>query len=154
MGYMEDRAATKSSDFELNLQVARSSLQAVRNEGGYPDLIDKHSKKAITMMNSASRNYQEKRNYIRMKVDAPVNITLIADGTSMAGVCRNLSGGGMLIELDATLAVGTKAEVTIASGHGHSPMLRARAEVSRVISQPDTEKQPCMLGLQIIEVLN
>jgi len=106
------------------------------------------------MMNSARHHYREKRNYIRMKIDAPVAITLVADGTSMHGICRDLSGGGMLIELDSTLPIGTTAEVTIASGYSHNPMLKARTEVTRVTSQPDNAKQTCMLGLQIIEVLN
>lgn len=106
------------------------------------------------MMNFASRNYQEKRNYIRMKIDAPVNIALATAEDSHDGVCRDLSGGGMLIELNTILPVGTVAEVTIASGHGHNPMLRAKAEVTRVLSQPESEAQPCLLGMQIVEVLN
>lgn len=106
------------------------------------------------MMNSASRNYQEKRDYIRMKVDAPVKIQLEADGTKYDGICRDLSGGGMMVELSTILPTGTLAEVTIASGHGHNPMLRAKAEVTRILSHPESEEQPCLLGLQIVEVLN
>lgn len=106
------------------------------------------------MFNSANRNYQEKRNYIRMRVEAPVDMKLESDGTELVGKCRDLSGGGMMIEIASTLPVGSEAEVTIASGHGHSPMLRAKAKVTRVISQPDVEAQPCLLGLEIIEVLN
>ncbi len=106
------------------------------------------------MMNSASRNYQEKRNYIRMKVDAPVNVSLTADGSSFDGICRDLSGGGLMIELYTVLPAGTIAEVTIASGHGHNPMLRAKAEVTRILSQPESEEQPCLLGMEIVEVLN
>ncbi len=106
------------------------------------------------MMESASRNYQEKRNYIRMKIDAPVNIGVVADGSTYKGVCRDLSGGGLLIELDTVLPAGTKVEVSIVSGHGHNPMLNAKAEVTRVISQPESETQPCLLGMQIVEVLN
>lgn len=106
------------------------------------------------MMNSVSRNYQEKRDYIRMKIEAPVNIQLEADGTIYDGVCRDLSGGGMMVELSTVLPAGTVAEVTIASSHGHNPMLRAKATVTRILSQPESESQPCLLGMQIIEVLN
>jgi len=106
------------------------------------------------MMNIADRNYQEKRNYIRMKIDAPVTVTIGADGSTLDGVCRDLSGGGMLIEVNTTLPIGTKTEVSISSGHTRNPMLRATAEVSRVLAQPEPQAQPCLLGLQIIEVLN
>lgn len=106
------------------------------------------------MFNSANRNYSEKRNYIRMKVDAPVDITLTTDGSEYHGICRDLSGGGMMIELQSILPVGTQAEVMICSGHGHNPILRAKAAVTRVISQPESDEQPCTLGLQIVEVLN
>ena len=106
------------------------------------------------MINPTSRNYQEKRNYIRMKVDAPAHITVYADGSTLEGFCRDLSGGGMLLEINAILPVGTVVEVTIASSHGHNPMLKARAEVARVIAQPETEEQPCLLGMHIVEVLN
>ncbi len=106
------------------------------------------------MLDSASRNYQEKRDYIRMKIEAPVNIGVVADGSTYQGVCRDLSGGGMLVEMDTVLPAGTAVEVTIASSHGHNPMLNAKAEVTRVISQPESETQPCLLGMQIVEVLN
>ncbi|MFL0808778.1 MAG: PilZ domain-containing protein [Agarilytica sp.] len=105
-------------------------------------------------MNSAMRDYQEKRNYIRMKIDAPVSVQLITNGSVENGVCRDLSGGGMMIEMNCVLPVGTVAEVTISSAHGHNPMLVAKAEVARVISQPESQAQPCLLGLNILEVLN
>ena len=106
------------------------------------------------MMNSAMRSYQEKRNYIRMKVDAPVDITVSTDGNTYSGICRDLSGGGMMIELSDILPVGTDVDVSISSGHGHNPILRATASVTRGIAQPDADESQCTLGLQILEVLN
>lgn len=106
------------------------------------------------MIEYASREYQEKRNYIRMKINAPAAITLVANGVSLTGLCSDLSGGGMLIEIDEVLPVGTETEITISSAHGHSPMLKARATVMRIISQPDANGQPCRLGMEIVEVLN
>lgn len=105
-------------------------------------------------MYSVRANYLEKRNYIRMKINAPANITLQTDGRTLNGKCRDLSGGGMLIELNTALPLGTKAEITIASNHGHNPILKALAEVNRVIDQPDTDSQPCTLGMHIVEMLN
>ena len=106
------------------------------------------------MLSISSRSYQEKRNYIRMKINAPVRLTLAADGRTLKGLCRDLSGGGLLVELNTVLPVGTRAEVMIASSHGHSPMLNAVAEVTRVNAKPEKDDTECILGLQIIEVLN
>ena len=105
-------------------------------------------------MYSANRNYQEKRNYIRMKVDTPVRIIVNSNNDVIEGICKDLSGGGMLLELDSTLPVGTTANVSIASGHGHAPMLKANAQVTRVIAQPDSKESLCLLGMEILEVLN
>jgi len=104
-------------------------------------------------MSSIHRDYQEKRNFIRMKVDTPVNVTLASKGQRYDGICRDLSGGGMLVELATALPVGTELEVSIESGHGHNPMLHAKAEVTRVVAQPGEEEAPCLLGLEIIAIL-
>lgn len=100
-----------------------------------------------------NREYQEKRNFIRMKVDTPATVTITSEGNQHSGTCRDLSGGGMLVELDAALPVGTTVEVSIASTHGHSPMLRAEAEVTRVVAQPGAEANPCLVGLEILRML-
>ena len=81
-------------------------------------------------METVTLNYHEKRNFIRMKVNSPVDVS--TDGDSLHGTCINLSGGGMLIALDKTLEPGGLIEVTISSNHGHNPMLRALAQVNRV----------------------
>lgn len=104
-------------------------------------------------MDSTNRDYQEKRNFIRMRVDTPVTISLKAGDNTHGGICRDLSGGGMLVELDTALPVGTTVEVNIASNHGHNPMLKAQAEVTRVVAQPGSEESPCLLGLEIRSML-
>ncbi len=105
-------------------------------------------------MNSANREFQEKRNFIRMKIDTPADVELLDGSTSSKGICRDLSGGGMLVELDSALPVGAEVRVRISSGHGHSPMLEALTEVTRVVAQPGSESSPCLLGLEIKNVLN
>ncbi|WP_185231839.1 PilZ domain-containing protein [Teredinibacter franksiae] len=104
-------------------------------------------------MTLANRDYLEKRNFIRMKVDTPIDILLTRDHESLQGICRDLSGGGLLVEVPTALPIGTSAEVSIQSSHGHSPMLHARVRVSRVEAQPDTTARPCLLGMEIEEVL-
>ena len=105
-------------------------------------------------MNSVHNSYQEKRNFIRMKVETPVNVVIASGSQTLKGICKDLSGGGMLIEINTALPVDTQVEVEIASEHGHSPILKAKARVSRVESQPNSSERPCIIGMEIIEVLN
>lgn len=104
-------------------------------------------------MNLASRDYQEKRSYIRMKVDTPVDIQL-EQGGNLHGICHNLSGGGMLISLSEPLPIGTTMEATLSSNHGHNPMLKAMVRVKRIQAKPNASSQPCKLALEILDVVD
>ncbi|ACR12703.1 PilZ domain-containing protein [Teredinibacter turnerae] len=104
-------------------------------------------------MSLANREYQEKRNFIRMRVDTPIQMVLEADGERFEGKCRDLSGGGLLVELATALPVGTRARISIQSSHGHSPMLEAIALVNRVETQLDTTEKPCLIGMEIEELI-
>ncbi len=101
-------------------------------------------------MSQARHDFSEKRNFIRMKIDTPAKVIAQSNDMTLEGVCRDLSGGGMLIEVDKTLPTGTELEITVASEHSHSPMLRAKARVSRIIGGPNDK---CTLGLEILEML-
>ena len=103
-------------------------------------------------MNLANRDYQEKRSFIRMKVETPVSVTT-REGASFNGMCHNLSGGGMLVSVPEALPLGKELEVAVTSYHGHNPMLKARTVVSRILAQPDTVAKPCFAGLEILEIL-
>lgn len=100
-------------------------------------------------MNLASRNYQEKRNFIRMKVDTPIAITLDQQ-THLQGTCHNLSGGGMLISLTEPLPMHQELEVTVRSSHGHNPMLRAMTRVRRL---SEGKGARFIAGLEIVSLL-
>lgn len=101
-------------------------------------------------MSLLDKAYSEKRDFIRMKISAPLTATLSAEHGVIEGNCRNLSGGGMLVETKENIALGTELEVEVSSAHGHSPTLRARARVARVIAGDDGNYE---LGLEIIEML-
>ncbi len=103
-------------------------------------------------MDLASRTYQEKRNFIRMKVETPVDISLDRE-RNMRGTCHNLSGGGMLISLPEPLPLGTQMEAVVSSNHGHHPMLKALVQVCRIHARPASETTPCRLGLEIVSLL-
>lgn len=104
-------------------------------------------------MNLANRAYREKRSFIRMQVNAPAKVecissTLTLEGDELSGTCRNMSGGGMLIEINKVLPVSSLLNVTVFSRHSHQPILQAKAEVVRVDSGPENN---CLLGLKILE---
>ncbi len=101
-------------------------------------------------MNLASRNYQEKRNFIRMRVDTPIDVKLDQHRT-LQGTCHNLSGGGMLISVSEPLPLGRDLEVTVSSNHGHNPMLRA---LTRVRRGPTAGTENFTVGLEIITLLD
>ncbi len=102
-------------------------------------------------MNLASRDYQEKRNFIRMKVETPVHINI--GDCALKGMCHNLSGGGLLISTEETIPLGAEIQIAVTSAHGHNPMLQARAKVSRVLSQPGAIESKCFVGLEILNII-
>lgn len=102
-------------------------------------------------MDPQNRKYDEKRDYIRMTIGSPLEATVVDKGTHLQGRCLDLSGGGMLLELDTELPKGTKVEVSVTSEHGHSPALYALAEVTRI--EPAINDKVAH-GMRIVEMLN
>jgi c-di-GMP-binding flagellar brake protein YcgR len=100
-------------------------------------------------MNLASRNYQEKRNFVRMKVETPISAKIDAD-TCFEGTCHNLSGGGMYVSMPQVLPSDQEIEVTLTSNHGHNPILKAITRVRR-IHHPEA---PFLAGLEIVRLID
>jgi hypothetical protein len=93
------------------------------------------------------RKYEEKRNFIRMKVDTMVSFQRADGKERYEGRCRNLSGAGMLLETDKKLQIGDRLKVTVPSeGPDFSP-LDASVEVVRVDAIPNLHK--FMIGVVI-----
>lgn len=78
----------------------------------------------------SGRNYDEKRNFIRMQVNIEAFIT-DHTGLTERGRCINLSGGGALLELDRNLPANQSVAVKIHSPYGHSPVLDIKGHVIR-----------------------
>ncbi len=93
--------------------------------------------------------YSEKRDFIRMKIGAPLNAKIAAESEIIEGLCLDLSGGGLQVETQHPLTIGTLVEVDVVSDHGHSPTLKANAKVVRA-TQSDTGSH--LLGLEIISI--
>jgi hypothetical protein len=100
-------------------------------------------------MELSTRQYQEKRNFIRMRLDCPALLHI--DDRALKGLCSNLSGGGMLLIVDERIEVGSECAVNISSHFGHGPMLKARTRVIRALGSSDNKYH---LGLAIIELLD
>jgi hypothetical protein len=82
-----------------------------------------------------SRSYEEKRNFIRMRINAQV-IIKNNTGLESEGYCHNLSGGGALVETSENLPINTSVELTLHSHYGHSPVFCSRGCVVRTQPSP------------------
>ena len=76
------------------------------------------------------RNYDEKRDHIRMKLDTPVQIKLDS-GSYIEGTCLDLSVNGMQIELDRAIDKGEYIEACIRSSMSDLPDLFSKATIVR-----------------------
>jgi c-di-GMP-binding flagellar brake protein YcgR len=98
-------------------------------------------------MSHSNHDYSEKRDYIRMRLEAPV--TLQHAEKEIPAMCLDLSSTGMQLEAECALKMGDKIKVHIASDHNQLQGLIAEAEVVR-ISNLDNGRQT--LGLAILSM--
>lgn len=102
-------------------------------------------------MSISDKDYSEKRDFIRMKVNTPAQIATQPDGEpDCDAICNDLSGGGMSLTLTEELPLNSEITVTVTSDHSHSPILKARCSVARVQAQDEGGYQ---VGLAIKEVV-
>ncbi|MBI6813035.1 PilZ domain-containing protein [Pseudomonas amygdali] len=98
-------------------------------------------------MSGNDRNYEEKRDYIRMRVEADVN--LIRAGQVIPAVCIDLSSSGMQVQAPRSFQVGDKLSVSIDSDHPALKGLEAETEVVWVNDEEGGEQK---LGLSIVSM--
>lgn len=101
-------------------------------------------------MSTMSRNYQEKRDYIRMQVSAPATLSL-PDGSRIPLICLDLSSSGAQLISPEPVMEGINAELMIDSAGGPSAPLAAKVIVRRVQQEDDAQFR---IGLQIVEFIN
>lgn len=97
---------------------------------------------------SLANAYEEKRNFIRMRVESP--LTLKIDGRTIECICVDLSGTGMCIETKETLAVGDEAYAFIPSYQNHFAPLNAKIRINRHMDENGSH----YYGAEIIELLS
>ncbi|WP_322981183.1 PilZ domain-containing protein [Pseudomonas sp. C11] len=98
-------------------------------------------------MSQNDRAYSEKRDFIRMRLEAPV--TLHHAGGETPAMCLDLSSTGMQVEAQVSLQMGDKVRVHIPSDHNELSGLDAEAEVVRVTDLDDGRQS---LGLAILSM--
>jgi len=92
------------------------------------------------------RDYAEKRDFIRMRVDA--NVSLIHAGQEIEGVCMDLSSSGMQVQAPRQFNVGDLLTVRIDSEHAALKGLEADTEVVWTKAAGDEQH----LGLRILKM--
>ena len=81
----------------------------------------------------AERNYVEKRDFIRMFIDARVEVIDVDNGLTHIGEAQTLSGRGLSFVAEFEPAMGARLNVTVASRQSRLPPLHAEFYVVRVI---------------------
>lgn len=82
----------------------------------------------------------EKRSFIRLKLDTMVSFTVAGKNERYQGRCKNISGAGLLFETEKKLSVGTKLIVIVPSDKAEFSNLSADVEVIRCTAMPDQHK--------------
>lgn len=96
--------------------------------------------------------YDDKRNFFRMMMNSPCELTITHHESSrtLPAVCKDISATGMSFELaENSVEVGAKVKVSIESTSSQIPSLVATAKVVRC--EPEGE-QSCTIGTEIIEM--
>jgi hypothetical protein len=102
-------------------------------------------------MIQVSRDYEEKRNYVRVKVSTPLLFTLNKNSERYEGLCRDLSGAGILIETTKKLKVGDHLHVTIPPTQSNQNPFSAITEVVRI--DPINDRHIYQAGTVIKKVI-
>lgn len=82
-------------------------------------------------MTLKKREFQEKRNFIRMNVNTKADLTL-EDGTQLKVTCEDLSSSGLKIIADESIPNDVSATIHIGSGGGETNDLKADIKIRRV----------------------
>ena len=94
-------------------------------------------------------SFDEKRDFIRMQMHTPARIET-EEGQLIEGLCKDLSGGGLLVELPEALPLDSGLNVEIISHNHQFPGLQAHCTVARIEAHSNGSYST---GLAIREIL-
>ncbi|UZE94711.1 PilZ domain-containing protein [Alkalimarinus alittae] len=101
------------------------------------------------MINSTIRDYSEKRDFIRMKVDTTIRLTFDDSEKTMTAVCKDLSGTGMLIETSDALAENSEFHTSLPSSNPAFPAFETKVKVIRCAESEDGR---FLIGTEILNM--
>jgi len=101
-------------------------------------------------MSMGSKNYTEKRDFMRMTIDTAITLTYSEPAQELEGLCKDLSGTGISIEVDNAIPIGTECKVTIHDGYTNFSKFQAVVVVKRINS---IENERYLLGASISEMI-
>ncbi len=90
-------------------------------------------------MNNTSRDYSEKRDFIRMQIST--NCDIQYKGKEYTANCLDLSSKGALIESEHAFEVDSNVTLKINSGGGDTPPLIAEASILRIVKSSSGQYQ-------------
>ncbi len=102
-----------------------------------------------TAMTFKKRDFQEKRDFIRMNVNTKADLTL-EDGTQLKVTCHDLSSSGLKIESSEAISNNINATICINSGGGETSDLQAEVKICRVEQLSDNKYD---VGAEIINYI-
>jgi len=98
----------------------------------------------------SSRDYQEKRDFIRMSMNCPLTYQSVDSYNQKTGTCVNLSAKGILFQSDDQYPLGTMLKVNVMPKLAISPPFSAIIKLLRV--QPKQNNDGFLLAGTIEEV--
>ncbi|MFT5519722.1 MAG: hypothetical protein ACI9IA_000306 [Enterobacterales bacterium] len=88
-------------------------------------------------MSLDDQDYAEKRDFIRMFINAPVDYAIADSGDWQSAVGKDLSGGGLSFTTEGSLSEGDKVDVKLHPISSVTPPLEAKVTVIRVDVEDD-----------------
>lgn len=82
-------------------------------------------------MSFHDQQYSEKRDFMRMQVEASASLTNSDTGETLTVQCHDLSSQGMQATAVQAVPVGTAITISIPSPNAHLPGLKAKGNVLR-----------------------
>ena len=96
--------------------------------------------------------YDDKRNFFRMMVNSPCQVTVNDAESSriVQAICRDISATGMSLEVEeSSIELGVQLAVQIESTGSQIPSLSASAKVVRC---EEASENSCIIGVEISEM--
>jgi len=90
-------------------------------------------------MSVDDQDYAEKRDFIRMFINAPVDFTITGTDTWYTGVGIDLSGSGLSFKTGQSLSEGDKVDIKLHPITPVTPPLEAKVTVIRTDAEADGE---------------